>query len=72
MTLWGESLKRAPPGYDPEHPLVEDLKKKDFVGMISLTPRQVTGPKFMDDFLGACRKMDPLNRFLAKAMGVAW
>jgi uncharacterized protein (TIGR02453 family) len=72
VELWGESLKRPPPGFDPEHPLVEDLKRKDFVGLISFTPRQVTGAKFMDDFLEACRRMDPLNRFLAKAMNVAW
>ena len=27
-TLVGDSLKRPPRGYDPEHPLVEDLKRK--------------------------------------------
>jgi len=69
---YGEALKRPPPGYDPSHPLIEDLKRKDFVGMISLTSKQLEGPNFTDAFVGACRAMDPLNSFLAKAMGVPW
>ena len=26
----GESLKRVPSGYDKDHPLAEDLKRKNF------------------------------------------
>lgn len=29
--LGGDSLKTAPKGYDPHHPCIEDLKRKDFV-----------------------------------------
>src|SRR5688572_7712492 len=29
--LGGESLKRPPSGFPPDHPCVEDLKRKDFV-----------------------------------------
>jgi len=28
----GSSLKRAPRGYDADHPLIEDLRRKDFIG----------------------------------------
>ena len=31
--LSGDSLKRAPRGYPPEHPYVEDLKRKDFIAV---------------------------------------
>ena len=72
VTLWGESLKRPPPGIAADHPMVEDLKRKDFIGSVNVTKAQVTGPKFMDDFIAACKKMAPLNLFLAKAMGVDW
>ena len=41
-------------------------------GTVTFTQNQLTGPKFMDEFLGACRTMDHLNRFLAKAMNVEW
>jgi uncharacterized protein (TIGR02453 family) len=27
----GESLKRPPRGFDPDHPLIEELKRKDFI-----------------------------------------
>ena len=70
--LWGESLRRPPPGVAPDHPLVEDLKRKDFVGSVKIPRAQATGPKFMDDFVAACKKMEPLNSFLAKAMAVPW
>lgn len=33
----GDSLKSAPRGFDPEHPLVEDLKRKDFIATRGLT-----------------------------------
>jgi uncharacterized protein (TIGR02453 family) len=39
--LGGESLKRPPKGYDPAHPLIEDLKRKDF---IASTPFTETAP----------------------------
>ena len=32
-TMAGDSLKRPPAGFDPNHPLVEDLKRKDFALM---------------------------------------
>ena len=70
--LYGESLKRPPPGYDPGHPLIEDLKRKDFVGKVSFRPSKVAGPGFLGEFLGACRAMAPLNAFLAKALRVPW
>ncbi len=30
--MMGDMLSRPPKGYDPAHPLIEDLKRKDFVG----------------------------------------
>ena len=39
--LGGESLKRAPRGYDPEHPLIEDLKRKDFIAVTRWSERDV-------------------------------
>ncbi len=35
--LRGDSLKRPPAGYDPAHPLIEDLKRKDFIAVATLT-----------------------------------
>jgi uncharacterized protein (TIGR02453 family) len=68
----GESLKRAPQGYDPEHPLVEDLKRKSYTWHAMFTEAQVCTPDFMDRFVEACRTASPFTRFLARALGAAW
>ncbi|MGP8134676.1 MAG: DUF2461 domain-containing protein, partial [Thermoplasmata archaeon] len=66
----GESLKRPPPGFDPDHRFIEDLKRKDFTSGFELKDTEVTGPRFPDLFIARCRTLDPLNRFLAKAVGI--
>src|SRR5262249_10539454 len=44
----GESLKRPPAGYDPAHPFIEDIKRKDFAISTPLTHQEVTGDDFLD------------------------
>ena len=46
--LSGESLKRAPKGFDPEHPQIEDLRRKDFIAMCRLEPDDVLSAGFPD------------------------
>ncbi len=66
--LAGDRLKRAPAGYDPEHPLIEDLKRKDFICVASLTERDVCGRGFVDEFARMCGEASPLVRFLCSAL----
>lgn len=72
IRIEGESLKRSPPGYDPNHPLILDLRRRDFVGVRSLRDNEVTSPRFLETFVQASQSMDPLNRFLAEAIGLPW
>jgi len=72
VEIEGESLKRVPPGYDVGHPFVLDLRRKDFLASRSFRESQVTSPGFLDDFIETCAAMDPLNAFLARAVGVPW
>jgi uncharacterized protein (TIGR02453 family) len=69
FALAGDSLVRAPRGYDPEHPRIEDLKRKDFVGVTELTKKRLTAAGFLDDFEGLCRAGAPLVRWLCGATG---
>jgi len=64
------ALKRVPPGFDPDHPYAADLKRKGYVSSIEFTDADVTGTEFAHQFIAACKRLDPLNRFLAKAVGV--
>ena len=41
--LWGDSLTRPPRGYSADHPAIEDIKRKDFVAIASLSISEVTG-----------------------------
>jgi uncharacterized protein (DUF2461 family) len=50
LELEGDSLTRPPRGYDPDHPFIEDIKRKDFVASITFTDRQVCDTAFMRDF----------------------
>jgi uncharacterized protein (TIGR02453 family) len=68
--LEGDSLKRAPKGFDPEHPLIEDLKRKDFIAGTRLTNTAVTAPGFIDEYARLCKTGVPLVRFLCQAIDV--
>jgi uncharacterized protein (TIGR02453 family) len=70
LELEGDSLARPPRGFDPKHPLIEDIKRKDFVASVALNEAQVCGPKFMRDFSIACRSMLPLVEFTTAALGL--
>lgn len=66
--LSGDSLVRPPRGFDPEHPLLEDLKRKDFIAMSPLSDDAVTGPGFMEEFTSLCRAGIPFMSFLCRSM----
>ena len=67
LELGGDTLSRSPRGYPADHPLVEDLKRKDFVASVDLARRQICGARFMSDFLRSAAKMALLLQFLSEA-----
>ncbi len=66
------ALKRAPRGYDKDHPHVEDLKLKSFAVGRTFTEKQVVKAGFIEAFAGACEGAAPLARFVCKAIGVSF
>jgi len=68
----GMKLKRPPQGYDPEHPLVEDLKRKSYTWHAMYTEKQACAPDFLDRYVAACKQAAPFMRFLARAVGAPW
>jgi len=70
--LAGDSLKRPPKGYDPEHPLIEDLKRKDFIASTPFSEEDACNPDFIDRFAEACRTASPFIGFLTTAIGLPW
>ncbi len=66
------TLKRPPRGFDPDHPLIDDLKRLSFTSGARFSERQACAPDFSIRFVAACRREAPLMRFLARAMGLAF
>jgi uncharacterized protein (TIGR02453 family) len=71
IELGGESLKKPPRGYDPGHPLIEDVKRKDFVASTSLTQREVCSANFVDRLVESFNQLRPMMKFLTGAMGLS-
>ena len=67
--LSGDSLKRPPRGYEADHPLVEDLKRKDFIALMSFSEAEVVKSDFLDWFAGIARRGAPLVEFLSRRGG---
>jgi len=64
----GAGLIRPPKGFDPEHPLIDVLKLKDFVAVARLKQSSVTSAEFMSDFVATCRAGSPLVRLVCQGI----
>jgi uncharacterized protein (DUF2461 family) len=62
-TLGGDSLTKPPKGYDPDHPLLEDLKRKDLVTYVPFTEEQAVSAGFRKQVLEAFHTMKPFMAF---------
>ncbi|QEG35068.1 DUF2461 domain-containing protein [Bythopirellula goksoeyrii] len=68
--LGGESLKRPPRGYEADHPLLEDLKRKDHIALCSWDHEDLLQPTIVQDMIAVFRTTKPYMAFLCKAIGV--
>ena len=68
----GDTLKRPPRGFDPEHPLIEELMRKDHVGACQFTDKDVVAPGFDKQLAEVFRAAAPFQRYLCKALGVGF
>ncbi|MEM8997470.1 MAG: TIGR02453 family protein, partial [Acidobacteriota bacterium] len=70
LSLAGESLKTSPRDYSADHPMIEDLRRKDFFSMVALDEGAAVGPGFREVFLGHCRRVSPLAAYLCRVLDV--
>lgn len=66
--LGGEALKRPPRGYDPEHELVEDLKRKDFIASTHVDDSLLLRPDLPKQLLQRYTRMAPMLDWLCGAL----
>ncbi|MDE0473152.1 MAG: DUF2461 domain-containing protein [Gammaproteobacteria bacterium] len=70
--LEGDSLIRAPKGFSVDHPLIVDLRRKDFIGVAHLSEEAVASEGFLEMFAGLCRDAVPFQHWLCGALGVGY
>ena len=68
FALEGDSLKRAPKGVDPEHPLIDDLRRKDFIAVTGLSEADVKAKDLDRRLHEAWKASLPFVRFLCGAL----
>ena len=68
--LAGDSLKRLPKGFNAEHPLIEDIKRKDFIAVHHLDHDELFQPDLVKNTIANFRAAKPFMAFLCQAVGV--
>jgi len=70
--LKGESLQRPPRGFDADHPLIEDLKRKDFIAVSDLPMALMTTSKAVDEVLRRTKVAARYLEFLCASLDLAF
>ncbi len=70
--LGGTTLTRPPRGYDKDHPMIEDLKRKDFIAIKNMSHDDALNPKFQQKVESAFKAASDYMQFLCKAVGVPY
>lgn len=68
--LAGESLVNAPRGYAKDHPMLEDLRRKDHIAITPLKKNVVTGDQFKKEVLKSFREANDYMEFLCKSLNL--
>lgn len=70
LGLAGESLSRPPRGFDKDHELIEDIKRKSFIAVKDLELADCLSPQFQRKVETVFKAGTPYMEFLCKAVGV--
>jgi uncharacterized protein (TIGR02453 family) len=68
-SLAGDSLSRPPQGFPADHPQIDDLKRKDFIGIAKFDFADARSPAFVKRTADAFKAAVKLMRFLCNAVG---
>ena len=68
--LGGESLQRPPRGFDKEHPLIDDIKRKSFIAVKHMNVDVCLKPQFQRSIETSFKHASLYMEFLCKAVGV--
>lgn len=64
----GDQLIRPPRGFDKEHPMIDDIKRKSFFVMHPIDPGLILTPKFITEVERIFKAASPMIEFLTRAV----
>ena len=70
--LSGDILSRPPRGYAADHPAIGDLKRKDFIALVDLSPEEITSDGLVALATRQFTLAAPFMKFLCDALQVAY
>jgi uncharacterized protein (TIGR02453 family) len=66
--LAGDKLTRPPRGYDSDHPLIEEIKRKDFIALCRLEEKELYTEDLCERVASRFGRAQPLQKFLCEAL----
>lgn len=66
--LAGDSLANPPRGFARDHPLLEDLKRKDFIAIANLDDATVVSGRFRETMVREFASASPFMNYLCRAL----
>jgi len=66
----GESLRRAPRGYEEDHPALEDIKRRDHIVVVELTQAEILRTGFAESVAQRYKLAAPYVGWLTKTIGL--
>ena len=66
--LGGASLKRPPRNFPKDHPYIDDLKRKDFIGIKRMVPERAASADFASEVAGTFAAGKRFMGFLCRAL----
>ncbi|TWU17518.1 hypothetical protein Pla52o_50740 [Novipirellula galeiformis] len=68
----GERLKTTPRQYDKTHPMIDDLRRIDFIALATLSEAEMTSAEIVQILIARVRAARPLMQFLCDAIEVPY
>jgi uncharacterized protein (TIGR02453 family) len=68
----GDSLQRAPLGFDPDHPEIEDLRRLSFFAIEEVKPAEINSKDFAKYVAKSFEALSPFMKFLTDAVGLPY
>ena len=69
MPLWDQdNLKRPPKGWDEQHPMIQDLKRRHYITWVDLSDKVLCGPSAVQAISRAFEQSNALIRFLNQCL----